>query len=178
MPNSAIGFSPILFQGNFTPRLYNGTSVYEGRLEVWEGNQWRRVCSSTIGSQEADVICKQLGHKSLETFYNWPKFGNGINSVLSWSFRCNDMVPFLNQCDYSYITSRKLDCNSVAVKCFSEFTFKVSTNFHLIWCICWTKVHERKTKTKKGQQKRRWEKIQTGVWMIQNSLKTSILPLW
>ncbi|KAJ8018095.1 Neurotrypsin [Holothuria leucospilota] len=119
-PATVTAFS---LKGNFAPRLYNGTSIYEGRLEIWEGDQWRRVCNSTIGPNEAEVICRQLGNMSLETFYNWPKFGKGINPVLSWSFSCNRMVTFLNQCDYSYVTTRNLDCDSVAVKCFSELKF-------------------------------------------------------
>ncbi|KAJ8030109.1 Neurotrypsin [Holothuria leucospilota] len=105
------------FLVEFTPRLYNGTSVYEGRLELLEGNQWRRVCKSTIGTDEAEVICRYLGHQSLETLYNWPKFGNGLSPVFSWSFSCDPLATSLQKCYPSYVTRRKLDCESVAVRC-------------------------------------------------------------
>ena len=47
-------------------RLVNGTNRFEGRVEVcisdFMGNStWRTVCDDMWGTEEATVVCRQLG---------------------------------------------------------------------------------------------------------------------
>ena len=47
-------------------RLVNGTNRFEGRVEVcvsdFMGNStWKTVCDEMWGTEEATVVCKQLG---------------------------------------------------------------------------------------------------------------------
>ena len=44
-------------------RLLNGTSPYEGRVEICYGGLWGSLCGrySTWNNQEARVVCRQLG---------------------------------------------------------------------------------------------------------------------
>ena len=44
-------------------RLVDGRDMYEGRVEVCDnGSEWKRVCDSEWGMEEAQVICRQLGY--------------------------------------------------------------------------------------------------------------------
>ncbi|XP_047429618.1 deleted in malignant brain tumors 1 protein-like [Mugil cephalus] len=42
-------------------RMLNGTSRCNGRVEVYHENQWKRVCSSSWGTEEAEVVCREIG---------------------------------------------------------------------------------------------------------------------
>lgn len=45
-------------------RLADGTTEYEGRVEVCVGEQWGNVCLDQWDSREAMVACRQLGYNS------------------------------------------------------------------------------------------------------------------
>jgi hypothetical protein len=46
----------------FKVRLVDGSSQYEGRLEVWHDNTWGTVCDDIFGTQDATVVCKMLNY--------------------------------------------------------------------------------------------------------------------
>ena len=43
-------------------RLVNGTSLYEGRVEICINDLWGTVCDDSWGSVDATIVCKQLGY--------------------------------------------------------------------------------------------------------------------
>ena len=45
-------------------RLAEGSSVYEGLVEVCIGQRWSLVCSDGWSVADANVTCRQLGHPS------------------------------------------------------------------------------------------------------------------
>ncbi len=49
-------------------RLVNGSNVLMGRLELCINNAWGTVCSGAFSAgfsaNEAEVVCRQLGHLS------------------------------------------------------------------------------------------------------------------
>ena len=55
--------SRILFKTATYPlRLRNGTSPYEGRLEMFWMNAWGTVCDDMFDNLDASVACRTLGY--------------------------------------------------------------------------------------------------------------------
>lgn len=53
-------------------RLVNGSTQYEGRVEICMNEVWGSVCDNNWDSNDASVICKQLGYQGkLSTFIHW-----------------------------------------------------------------------------------------------------------
>ena len=41
-------------------RLANGTTAYDGRVEICLGREWGTVCDNKWGASDARVVCRQL----------------------------------------------------------------------------------------------------------------------
>ena len=58
-------------------RLVDGATENEGRVEVCRGDFWTTVCSIGWDSNEADIVCRNLGYNQSEcgaksvTHYMW-----------------------------------------------------------------------------------------------------------
>ena len=49
-------------------RLVGGTTVSQGLVHMYLNGQWGRVCSDNITSDEANVMCRQLGYDSAVSY--------------------------------------------------------------------------------------------------------------
>ena len=44
-------------------RLVDGSTPYEGRVEICINHAWGTVCDRNWGPADANVVCKQLGYQ-------------------------------------------------------------------------------------------------------------------
>ncbi|XP_071845497.1 scavenger receptor cysteine-rich type 1 protein M160-like isoform X2 [Apostichopus japonicus] len=66
-------------------RLVGGTSVFEGRLEVFHDGQWGTVCDDEWNIQNTRVVCKEL------------QLGDGtVSSVPASEFNSDDLPPLIH----------------------------------------------------------------------------------
>jgi len=52
----------------FTVRLVGGSSVHEGRVEVYHNNTWGTVCGDGFNDEAATVVCRMLGNRRVQTW--------------------------------------------------------------------------------------------------------------
>ena len=45
-------------------RLVDGSTPYEGRVEICINHAWGTVCDRSWSTADADIVCKQLGYQS------------------------------------------------------------------------------------------------------------------
>ncbi|XP_033097344.1 deleted in malignant brain tumors 1 protein-like [Anneissia japonica] len=80
-------------------QLADGTTVYEGRLEIWFNDRWANVCGNGWDIQDADVVCKELGYDgAAEAFDNSDIFGEGTGSIILENVECLGTESSLTQC--------------------------------------------------------------------------------
>nr|KAG5701001.1 hypothetical protein BaRGS_022712 [Batillaria attramentaria] len=72
-----------------TVRLVNGSTEWEGRLEVWHADTWGTVCDDGFGTQEASVVCRMLGLDSRNpVVHHNAVYGPGSGPILLDEVRC------------------------------------------------------------------------------------------
>ena len=69
-------------------RLADGAVDYEGRVEVYLNGQWGTVCDDSFGIEDANVVCRQLGHLSARTVEPRRTFGYGGGAILLDDVAC------------------------------------------------------------------------------------------
>ncbi len=52
-------------------RLRSGVTANEGRVEICSGNRWGTVCDDSWNTNEALVVCKQLGYSNGQWAIGW-----------------------------------------------------------------------------------------------------------
>ena len=82
-------------------RLANGINsgtYYSGRVEVAVNGEWGTVCDYSWSTNDAAVVCRQLGYPMVEGVYHYSHFGQGSGRIWISDLRCSGEEESLFNC--------------------------------------------------------------------------------
>ena len=85
---------------NGNVRLIGGTTVQQGRVEIWYSNQWNTVCDDSWDITAATVVCQQLGYLRAVTAHPSAHFGEGSGQILLDDLQCTGREASLLECSH------------------------------------------------------------------------------
>ena len=91
----AVHMQPILYYTG-AARLVDGPNNYTGRVEVFINGQWGTVCDDGWNTNDAHVICRQLGYLGARRTYCCAQYGQGVGPMLQLS--CQGTEESLYDC--------------------------------------------------------------------------------
>ncbi|XP_039623882.1 scavenger receptor cysteine-rich type 1 protein M130 [Polypterus senegalus] len=109
-------------------RLLNGTSVCDGRVEIFYNGSWGTVCDDSWGFPDANVVCRQLQCEAAVNAITPVSYGPGTGHIWLDNVRCRGNESFLWDCRHQ--KWGKHDCRhkeDVGVNC-TEFKMLRLTN--------------------------------------------------
>jgi len=100
-----------------TARLVAGKSPQEGRLELYLNGTWGTVCSRSVNSAAAKVICHTLGYGHVGWFIG-SHYGAGSGLIWSDNFQCDGKETNIANCPQSSSVSHNCTHDEdVSVSC-------------------------------------------------------------
>ncbi|XP_058527080.1 deleted in malignant brain tumors 1 protein-like [Ochotona princeps] len=81
-------------------RLVDGADQCQGRVEVLYQGYWGTVCDDSWDSQDADVVCRQLGCGRSVSALGGAHFGQGSGNILLGAVDCSGQEPNLSSCPH------------------------------------------------------------------------------
>jgi len=82
-------------------RLVGGTSLNEGRVEVCMASTWGTVCDDLWNTDEATVVCRQLGFSTIGAVARTQAyFGAGTGQILLDNVQCSGSEGRLIDCTF------------------------------------------------------------------------------
>ncbi|XP_019850027.1 PREDICTED: scavenger receptor cysteine-rich type 1 protein M160-like [Amphimedon queenslandica] len=82
-------------------RLVGGSSSLEGRVEVCRNGSWGTVCDDSWDTNDATVVCRQLGYDLTGTAYSNAYFGAGTGRILMDDVACTGSESYLTNCSHT-----------------------------------------------------------------------------
>uniref|UniRef100_A0A2K5DXZ8 Scavenger receptor cysteine-rich domain-containing protein DMBT1 n=1 Tax=Aotus nancymaae TaxID=37293 RepID=A0A2K5DXZ8_AOTNA len=86
---------------NLPLRLVNRGDWCQGRVEVLHQGYWDTVCDDSWDTQDADVVCRQLGCGYSVSALGRAHFGQGSGNILLGDVHCSGREPYLSSCPHS-----------------------------------------------------------------------------
>ena len=108
---------PVAFQ--FTVRLVNGSTRYEGRVEVYHNGEWGTVCDDYWDLNDAQVVCSELGTAGAVDVKHSAYYGQGSGPIWLSGVRCGGTELTIGDC--TQINWWEPDCDhseDAGVKCY------------------------------------------------------------
>ena len=81
-------------------RLVNGSTEMEGRVEIFHDGEWGTVCDDRFVSEDAEVVCRQLGYTGGEV-HTRAAFGAGTGTIWMDDVRCAGTESRLADCPFN-----------------------------------------------------------------------------
>ena len=97
-------------------RLVNGGASY-GRVEVYYNGQWGTVCDNSWDTNDANVVCRELGFSRASGAPHSAKYGEGSGTILMDGVSCQGDEASLRECTYDADTSDCSHCEDASVEC-------------------------------------------------------------
>ncbi|OQV16716.1 Protein bark beetle [Hypsibius exemplaris] len=101
-------------------RLVNGSSKYEGRLEIFANNEWSTVCQERWTLKNAGVVCRQLGfaHAPEDFLSGLLHYSPGEGPIAMSHVDCDDWDWDILRCPHDALTDHSCThLQDVGVKC-------------------------------------------------------------
>lgn len=98
--------------------MVNGTNRCNGRVEVYNNGQWRHVCNSDWGKEQAHVVCREIncGTPITQPFYQNLGEASIVNGLKS---TCTGNETSISQCTFQEFKERCVDatvlCSSMSL---------------------------------------------------------------
>ena len=80
-------------------RLVNGSTAQEGRVEIYHDGAWGTVCDDRFASDDAAVVCRQLGYTGGEA-HRQAAFGEGTGTIWMDDVQCTGSESRLADCSF------------------------------------------------------------------------------
>uniref|UniRef100_A0A8W8NH25 Uncharacterized protein n=1 Tax=Magallana gigas TaxID=29159 RepID=A0A8W8NH25_MAGGI len=111
-------------------RLAGGSTVYEGRVEVYRNGVWGTVCDESWDDQNTAVVCTSMGFSSerAKTLHDQP-FGRGTGQVYMNGVECQGNESSILQCYHRGWGNHVCDhSKDVSVNCtsYSSITIRLT----------------------------------------------------
>ena len=69
-------------------RLVDGSDDAEGRVEIYHDGVWGTICDDYWSTNDAELVCRQLGHEGAETVLARARFGEGRGAIWMDDLSC------------------------------------------------------------------------------------------
>ncbi|CAH1253501.1 SNED1 [Branchiostoma lanceolatum] len=101
-----------------TVRLVGGNSEFEGRVEINRGGVWGTICDGNWGIQEAQVVCREIGHGGAVAAYGSAHYGQGSGTIWLNNVNCARNEDSISTCPLlSDVTNTCTHASNAGVQC-------------------------------------------------------------
>ncbi|XP_033104713.1 neurotrypsin-like [Anneissia japonica] len=102
----------------FSVRLAGGSTIYEGRVEIYYNGEWGTVCNDRWDLDDALVVCRELGYGYPVQTLIYGYQGDTYQNILLDEVDCSGWESRLSSCSHPALGEH--DCahiEDVAIEC-------------------------------------------------------------